>query len=189
MYPMTEKIVYAIVGLPASGKTELSRKWLNSGKVEFVCDDPKELWEFTDALKRYDTIAISDPAFCYTVNRNRMELIAKENGFTVKYTFFQNDFSACLNNARYRPDKIADSFINNLTQVYEIPEGYKGRQVFNCGSSDESLLKNMIAICAGELMIASDSDGMYGGGYSYDKIEKALTEHGLLDEIRRRMCR
>lgn len=181
---MSYKLIYAIVGLPASGKTTLAQKWLNHGKVDYICDDPNVIGDVYTALEKYDKVAICDPYLCYELNRKSLEEIAEYKGFDIKYTFFQNDKSTCHYNASKRVGKDVTKFIDQLSKEYTIPRGYTGRQVYNWGHSDEALLTQLIAVCAVELITENLE---YSVSYAYDRIEKVLTDTGIIDEIRQRM--
>lgn len=104
-----------IIGLPGSGKTYFAK---TLGGV--LVDDPSSLNELP---KKCDHLIITDPDFC---NKNTLNscidiLQLMYDDVTIEKIYFDNDPIQCKKNASTRKDKIVDSYINYLSQIY-IPD-------------------------------------------------------------------
>lgn len=113
-----------IVGLPGSGKTELSKKINSQNNNRYkIIDDPKSFDQILPFLDQ--DLIISDPAFCLEKNRElAIRKITEENpNVKIDWIFFENDPDQCLINAERRENKKVDSYIKNSTKTYTIPKG------------------------------------------------------------------
>lgn len=122
---MTSSNILFIVGLPGSGKTTLANQINKDNDNKYlIIDDPKNFK--TDILPYiHQNLIISDPNLCFLQNRKSAVDIIKKNNPNIKidWIYFENNPEACLQNATRRNDKNVKSFIKNLNQFYEIPEG------------------------------------------------------------------
>ncbi len=109
-----------IAGLPASGKTT----WANSHQwlyVASVIDDPKSLSDFDVYIQRKLNVIVTDPHLCRAEVRETAEKFWRQNGYDVKFIFFENNEAQCRENLARRNDgRIIGSF---KAFGYTIPEG------------------------------------------------------------------
>lgn len=127
---MSSKI-FAIVGLPGSGKTTLGNKWADEFKLQFI-DDPKtskenRREEVLALVRGGNSFILSDIFLCDPQVRSRFEATVKEidPGAAVHYFFFENNTTKCLANVAARNDgRNVEPSIKRLSNIYTIPPLY-----------------------------------------------------------------
>lgn len=106
-----------IIGLPGSGKTFLS-KTIEGFKVDDVFKNYAEE-EFDFILKKYSSIVITDPLFCFN---NRLQVVEKKliaAGFDINKIYFENAKKKALYNIKKRNDsRKVLGLIEHLSRVY-----------------------------------------------------------------------
>ena len=130
--PLKEKPskILCIVGLPGSGKTHTAGQYTAENDV--VLDDINDIKQLPDKLDLVNFLVITDPNFCITSIRKDVEkiLIEKYNS-QPEWIFFENNKEKCLINVKYRNDgRKVNDFINSVSQIYEIPEGYEPIEIW-----------------------------------------------------------
>ena len=115
------KLVYAIIGLPASGKSTLAWSMLDDGLVDYVVDDPRDIDLIKFAFEEYSTIAVTCPFLCDPQNLKVLVALADDYEFKVECLYFKNDPEQCKINAQNRSDKVVDKFIDRMSRLYIIP--------------------------------------------------------------------
>lgn len=129
--PLKEKPsnILCIVGLPGSGKTYTACQYLDKSYI-VVLDDISNIDDLP--IKKFNLLIITDPNFCITSVRESAEkiLIEKYNS-QPEWIFFENNKDKCLVNVKYRNDgRNVEDYINAVSQVYEIPEGYDAIEIW-----------------------------------------------------------
>lgn len=120
--------IYAIVGLPGSGKTTLANKWVKELNLPFI-DDPKTATankkeEVVKLIKEGSHFIIADIFLCDPKKRAAFEELVRniDSGANIFYSFFENRPDKCAANITLRGDgrNVATS-LKRLSSVYTIP--------------------------------------------------------------------
>ena len=126
--------IILIVGLPGSGKSELSKMINRDNDNKYhIIDDPKN---FDTDIKPYldRNLIITDPALCFEQNRESAikYITSLVSDVKIDWIFFENDPESCLLNSKNRniklvregkPQRKVSAFIKNLNRFYTIPKG------------------------------------------------------------------
>jgi len=108
-----------IIGLPASGKTNLAKRLYPSA---YLVDDPVSLLELPKPGQT-EHLIITDPSFCVARTLAFCEkLLYQTYGeVEINHIYFANDPEQCLKNASGRVGKMVNSYISYLTKEYNPP--------------------------------------------------------------------
>lgn len=110
-----------IAGYPASGKSEYAKTIPNA----IVIDDPRKTEDVivSTCNPEITTLVITDPYFTSGLVRDMATGVIKElyPDTEIEWKFFEDNKDQCLDNAKLRPDKLVDLFIESLH--YDLPEG------------------------------------------------------------------
>lgn len=106
-----------IVGLPASGKTHWGENYAKENGMLFL-DEPSSIKELNESLKTWDCVCTA-PEACITGLREKI----RERYPQVEFIYFENNKEQCLENAKSRPEKKVNHFIECDSPKYIIPEG------------------------------------------------------------------
>lgn len=124
-------IIYAICGLPGSGKTHLMNEMSKNIDCT-VIDDIDSRVRLIDAMNKGGRIIITDPYLVDERSRKSLENLCEQFGCKdIRYIFFENDVDKCYANVVKRNDGriISRYFLERLSEIYTIPEGYEVRKI------------------------------------------------------------
>lgn len=134
--------VFAIVGLPGSGKTTLAKK-LALEKDALLFDDigfESQRSQFEACLlENSKNIVVVDVYFCLAaVRKLALETITSLNSAVeIEWIYFENNYDACLKNIQNRNDgRNVKPTLERLTQKYQIPEWVKAIPIFQPDAED-----------------------------------------------------
>jgi predicted kinase len=136
LFESTSKKMVLIVGLPGSGKSELTRK-INSEKSYVEFDDPEEhpydedLDNFSEnyypqiekALKKGLNVIINSGDFIQPHGQDLIQILEKMGknlGYSVRKIYFENDPEQCLKNQNDRGYRIF-----TREEMYQASKSYK----------------------------------------------------------------
>ena len=122
------KKVIVLIGLPASGKSYLAKKYEKLGYA--ILDDLSIIGgieKLKNTLTNNDKILIIDVYLCLEKNRKILFNICKN--FKIFCIFFENDWKKCYNNMKYRMAlgdiRKVEGMIKLMHKDYEIPNNVK----------------------------------------------------------------
>ena len=112
--------IILVIGLPASGKTTWSKKYAHENNFILI-DDPKSFEnDILPYLKQDKNLIITDPHLCNKkVLDKAIEKILSIKDCIIEKVFFENDKDKALKNALTRKDKKVESFIKELSKIYD----------------------------------------------------------------------
>ncbi len=139
-----ESRIYAIVGLPGSGKTTLGKKWSSDLKIPFL-DDPKtadgnKRDEVVKLIKEGSHFIIADIFLCDPQQRARFEELVRniDSGAHIFYSYFENRPDKCLANIKLRNDgRNVEPSLKRLSSIYTIPSTHLPMTIWT-GDSNEA---------------------------------------------------
>ena len=113
--------IYALVGLPGSGKTKLAKE-IASNKSAVIIEDLDDHVRFNDCIGR--NIIVTDYWLVEEASRASLDQRAVAMGAKkVRYIFFENNPDKCYSNIVERRECLSHYFIKSISARYTIPEG------------------------------------------------------------------
>lgn len=134
---MSSKI-YAIVGLPGSGKTTLAFRWSKELNLP-VIDDPKtadgnKRKEIEKLIADGQSFILCDIFLCDPVVRSRFEATMRnlDPAIRIFYHFFENKPEKCMANVLHRNDgRDVSLSLKKMAAKYTIPSIYLPMTIYN----------------------------------------------------------